>query len=935
MTMPSTSKRLEATADHGFQLTLHNVAEMQFGVTGMSETVGWGEQKLKASAQSCLNGMESIREKARIDQKKHFYQSYQDQHRLKLLQMRPALARVVLVSERTDNQIEIMVCSGVPPVGKSDEYPHNPMPTRIHELSGSMAASYHSAMGRFVSCQVGDVVDDFYIQEIEKLYPELKEEILDSINTEFRSPTEVLTVTSLRRLVSKSDSEAQQSDEAWLMGDDADDEQDSIIMKGVVRRQKKDFGLDAIIVNKEQDRIFRAPIDSRFVLLGAPGTGKTTTLVHRLSKWVSVAAAIKGGNGEGVVDLETERVIRDAFARGMNDDWVLFVPTELLKTYVRNALDNQGMGKLHRDIQTWDDFSYELGHIHFGLYTRGSRSGGFVRQQSATWLLPRTLRNQAAWFEAFEQHRGRHILEQIRGFARLLSQSDEATIRELGERISQIAERKTATVISVMGDLLVFEQDLHDIAQDTQKKNREKVLGLARVCNARIDNLQAIWTEHCKAEKLTKREPEDEAEESEEDVDLDEGSAKPGDVLLTTLRAYVTSVARNRVAKKGRMADRYALLQKGLPDRETAEELGRKILEARAASRLNRVFNSWVGSISQQYRAFRKKNLDAEEGGWYSKDGYTSNALCQAELDLLILARLEAYKAAKENKLIYRRYQEEIDQFHNCYCKMMVFVDEVTDFSPLQLASMYLLAHPEVRSFFACGDINQRMTDEGLCSIEDIKWAVPVADDSIINLRTVYRQTKVLHYLGQMLLRLNKSAVEDRSTSNEEVEYEGIQPAFCEYCESAEREAHWIAERIAEVFNLCNGDLPTIAIFVPEKKIVEEFADLLEQSPAIQRNSLRVKACPDGAAIAPDIQIGVYPVDKIKGLEFEAVFFSDVDVLHDSHPGQFAQYLYVGATRAVQFFGMTSKEGFPLVLSDIRELFGQDWNQHQSGDFDG
>ena len=213
---------------------------------------GWTEEQLKASAESCLSGMEEVRRDAKIDENKYFYQSQHEKARLARLQQYPAIARVRLTSELTGNELEIFVCKETPPVGDSSLYPHASMPTKIHSREGRLPASYDSAMGRFASFQVGDSVDHFYIEEIEKLFPQLDEnEVIDSLNTEFRSAGQILTIKSLRQYLQ---GEPTQSGACWL--DKEEEPAEDLVVEGVVRRKKTSFRLEFTLVDKLQDRIF-------------------------------------------------------------------------------------------------------------------------------------------------------------------------------------------------------------------------------------------------------------------------------------------------------------------------------------------------------------------------------------------------------------------------------------------------------------------------------------------------------------------------------------------------------------------------------------------------------------------------------------------------------------------------------------------------------
>jgi hypothetical protein len=68
-------------------------------------------------------------------------------------------------------------------------------------------------------------------------------------------------------------------------------------------------------------------------------------------------------------------------------------------------------------------------------------------------------------------------------------------------------------------------------------------------------------------------------------------------------------------------------------------------------------------------------------------------------------------------------------------------------------------------------------------------------------------------------------------------------------------------------------------------------------------------------------------VQHIKGLEFEAVCFVEVDRLIARYPDFFDKFLFVGVTRVATYLGVTCEENRPPILEPLRpHLTGKDWS---------
>ncbi len=232
---------------------------------------------------------------------------------------------------------------------------------------------------------------------------------------------------------------------------------------------------------------------------------------------------------------------------------------------------------------------------------------------------------------------------------------------------------------------------------------------------------------------------------------------------------------------------------------------------------------------------------------------------------------------------------------------------------------MSALSHPVIRSFFACGDFNQRVTVWGTRSTSEIAWA-----DAGIAIKKVtigYRQSRELNEFARQIVRVVGGGEHD-VVLPVHADRDGFPPVLAENTSDDADIAEWLAKRVTEIESFV-GQLPSIAILVPDESQVIPVAKALGETLSDQ--NVNVVACPNGQVIGQDNDIRVFDAQHIKGLEFQAVFFKDVDLLAEVYPDLFDKFLFVGATRAATYLGLTCSGTLPEAISNLRSLFALDW----------
>jgi hypothetical protein len=197
-------------------------------------------------------------------------------------------------------------------------------------------ASYLSPLGRIVALRPGQdhrfqvntpsgiLLEDhhFHLLEKDEFAPHLENGRWDAINNQVVWVGGGLLVRSLRRLLEGETDRAQ------------------------ARELRYSVQLpDQAILDQAQDEIFRLPLQAHIRISGAPGTGKTTVLLKRLSQKTK----------REFLTEEELKGIRDVDWRD-GKNWMLFTPSDLLKVYLKEAMAKELLPASDEHVKVYRHF---------------------------------------------------------------------------------------------------------------------------------------------------------------------------------------------------------------------------------------------------------------------------------------------------------------------------------------------------------------------------------------------------------------------------------------------------------------------------------------------------------------------------------------------------------------------------------------------------
>lgn len=508
----------------------------------------------------------------------------------------PAIARVKTLDD--EGEKTFYICRATPLTGTKN------------------LASYRAPIGRLAALPVGEeftLPNGTVVEVLERaeLKPGRAHDEWDAVDTRIDGDrVGRISVESLRALLLGIPiSEAEEDLLAQLI---AGESQTANVREGVRRSVITKMGLrDQPILDQYQDEIFRLPLDSRLLILGPPGTGKTTTLIRRLGQKLD----------RDFLDDDERRIV-DTVSQGGGsmhaDSWLMFTPTELLKQYLKESFAREGVAASDQRITTWTDYRRELARKTFGVLKTAAGGGSLVLKEHLPSISEEAISGAVDWFSDFFEWQSAHFTGEMESAAEILSAQDEVPVAELGQRLMDILTGPASSHAGAMLAALVAAAGDAKALRKVKKEATDSAIKGA--LNLQLNRNRTFIDDLVNFIETLQAEPEDELDDVEEQ-DLDE---EGGDVSTTdrmkAINAYMRAVrtkaratARKRsIAKNSRNGRILEWLDDRIPGNDELGEIGNSLVVQDSLGRFTNPVRRYLSRTPSRYRGFRR--LRQKEG---------------------------------------------------------------------------------------------------------------------------------------------------------------------------------------------------------------------------------------------------------------------------------------------------------------------------------
>ena len=686
------------------------------------------------------------------------------------------------------------------------------------------------------------------------------------------------------------------------------------------------------VLDKVQDEIKFCNLfnGTTTIINGGPGTGKTTTLIQRL-KLLICKEDLKDYVEIGECHL-TEQQLDLVSANGGN--WIFFSPTELLKEYLKENMNYEGLQDTSNKVQVWNTYLAKILRDKYHLAGDNAPFSFKKKEHEGTVLIEHNELNILSEYKDFfmneiKKEMGRVASLDISAFNwRILGGNivndckvgmEMVNLKDLYMLLMRMERFMKVRVFNnqsqSISDLIEkFYNDIHELGAEYMATWKHD--------NAFYARLLAIY----KTDDL-----DDETIEEDDDEEFYGATAETK--LALDLRNLLRLLALRHlqpVEIEGRKADLLKLIENSLDMENLKQFSDIAYFNKNIAPLIKGYVEFLMPVLVKSYKTFRKVKYEENDNRWnltllkkiISNDNRPLHPQEQALMLgfinnlLLDIRRISNQRFAdvtdERNGHKYGKAFREL-------CKPVIGVDEATDYCLLDFYAINSLRNPDVSSITMTGDGMQCLKENGI-----FEWNM-LADKRLFdkieikNLNVSYRQSKELLRLAHSLYRRTLQKIAPYKCYFEDMD-NVPKPLWYEN-EDKEKKAKWIVQRILEIKENY-GFVPSIAIFVANQEDASFLVDCINDMGKLDEAGIDIKDCSSGDKLAASDTVRIFPIEKVKGMEFEVVFFYDIDKINTL----VERYLYVGLSRATFYMGVTSCNLESDVLMQIQKLFNKKGN---------
>ena len=682
----------------------------------------------------------------------------------------------------------------------------------------------------------------------------------------------------------------------------------------------------------QRDIKFSHLLDGTTVVInGGPGTGKTTTLIQRLKLLISE------GDLRDYRDNHNDCTLTDEQIRIASDperNWIFFSPTELLRQFMRDNMNYEGLTDTNSKTVVWADYLRKT--LVRDKYQFAGDDFPFDFAKSSMNESPIYTGNHVALINRFI----REYITEMKKKLQVVAEIDTSRFQwhQVGKRITAICKdaNKRISAPSSLVRMMLDLDAIHEMptppgilsAKDVVNSYNEQIQHISTSYMAEWRNDKYFYAslvemaKNWKNNNLTEEE-EEEVGEMDEEVILAGAENK----LLSSLKTMIKRLALHTIDKKIALTGRAKQLYDKVANRIDATEYEDLAEYAYFMQFFYPIIHNYegylFGKITTIYKNFRKEALKTNMAGWNKKllkqivEEHKNRPLCQQEQALLIGFINNLVLSIRSVSI--RRFEMLKHRFALAYkdvCRPVIGIDEATDYTLVDYYAINSLRHYKVSSFTLTGDMMQGLRLDGITDWMDLQrpnmFNIVEVKDLIIS----YRQSPKLMRLADAIYEHEMGQPSPYSCKLDQDD-SCPNPLLLE-SDDEEEKAEWIAKRVLEVKQQY-GFVPSIAVFVADKQDAAELEMLLKDDGRLENNGIDVKDCSSGDNLSAQDVLRIFPLDKVKGMEFEVVFFHNIDRVKASK--LISRYLYVGLSRATFFMGVTTTSTDIDILPEIIDEF--------------